>query len=95
MLCEQLVTEAGLGWEGVLARCSGGLDLLYRAVRSGSSAMVQQVLAWGERHGRPFNWQVRSGACVSSTKACSIRLQSCVGSEGAHLHPSHLSSLNA
>ncbi|KAI8476194.1 MAG: SBP domain-containing protein, partial [Monoraphidium minutum] len=41
------------------ATAHDGLSLLHRAVRSGSLAMVQGVLAWGARHG--YRWDVSEG----------------------------------
>lgn len=63
MLVSQLLAS-GVGWDEVLGRCSGGLTLLHRAVRSGHAGMVQLVVALGEAHGTPFDWQV--GAAVGT-----------------------------
>ncbi len=64
MLVRQMLS-AGIPWTEMLARCSGGLTLLHRAVRSTHSDMVQLVVRLGEQHGTPFDWQVRGVCCVS------------------------------
>ncbi|KAG2446796.1 hypothetical protein HYH02_008356 [Chlamydomonas schloesseri] len=56
MLVGQLLAS-GVAWDEVLGRCSGGLTLLHRAVRSGHPDMVALVVALGEAHGTPFDWQ--------------------------------------
>ncbi|EFJ49129.1 hypothetical protein VOLCADRAFT_89960 [Volvox carteri f. nagariensis] len=59
MLVGQMLS-AGIPWAEVLRRCSDGLTLLHRAVRSGRGEMVQLVVQLGEQHGTPFNWQAAS-----------------------------------
>ncbi|GIL89126.1 hypothetical protein Vretimale_16179 [Volvox reticuliferus] len=56
MLVDQMLA-AGIPWLEVLRRCSGGLTLLHRAVRSGRGEMVDLVVRLGERQGTPFDWQ--------------------------------------
>ncbi|KXZ42733.1 hypothetical protein GPECTOR_121g433 [Gonium pectorale] len=60
-LVRQLLA-AGVPWPELLGRCSGGLTLLHRAVRSGAGEMVRLVVALGEQHGTPFDWQAVSSA---------------------------------
>ncbi|GLI59669.1 hypothetical protein VaNZ11_001608 [Volvox africanus] len=56
MLVDQMLA-AGITWPEILRRCSGGLTLLHRSVRSGRGPMVDLVVRLGERQGTPFDWQ--------------------------------------
>ncbi|KAJ9506392.1 hypothetical protein QJQ45_019479 [Haematococcus lacustris] len=54
MLVKDL-TQLGCSFAAI-KHATRSLPLLHRAMCSGCPAMVEQVLAWGEQHGQPWDW---------------------------------------
>ncbi|KAG2483300.1 hypothetical protein HYH03_017803 [Edaphochlamys debaryana] len=86
VLVSQLLA-AGVSWAEVLGRCSGGLTLLHRAVRSAHEGMVAQVVRWGEENGTPFDWQA---ACQPGD--VSGEISPTADNNGAGVTPLHLAA---